>query len=106
LARGRRPLLHSLLGFVDLKRELQLCDDALGELGSGVVRRMLLEQPAEQGAATGDREADREGEMVAEAAMIHGEACSCFVPQETEPDAHRRVKGRPYHLGAQYPGSG
>jgi hypothetical protein len=41
-------------------------NDPLGELVAGIVRRVLLEDPTQQIAAPGDREADREGELVAE----------------------------------------
>jgi hypothetical protein len=74
---GRRPLPHDLLGLVDLKtRQLQVLDDSVGEHVSGTVGHVLLKQPAQQIPAAADGEADRENELIPEAAAIHGEACS------------------------------
>ena len=73
VVRARRTLPHNLLGFVDFEaRLLQVLYDPLGNLLAGIVRRVLLEQTPQQSAAAGDREADRECELVAEGAMIHG----------------------------------
>jgi hypothetical protein len=46
---GRRALPHNLLGFVDLETGLlQVRDHPRGELLARIVRRVLLEDPAQQ----------------------------------------------------------
>jgi hypothetical protein len=47
-------------------------DHPLGELLACIIRHVLLEKPAQKTAAAGDCEADREGELVTEGAVIHG----------------------------------
>jgi hypothetical protein len=67
--------------------------DAFGKMAAGIVGRVLLEDPAQQIAAAGDREADREHELVAEGSVIHREICSCYVltrERQTTPDLSRR----------------
>jgi hypothetical protein len=78
---GRRGSLpHDLLGFVDLEaRPLQVLHYPLCEYLTSIVRRVLLQQSAQQIAATGDGKADRKQELIAEAAVIHGGACSRYV---------------------------
>ena len=74
VARRRRALPHNLLAFVDLETgQLQVLDHPLGELLARVIGHVFLEQPAQEIAATADSEADREGELVAEGAVIHGD---------------------------------
>jgi hypothetical protein len=69
----RRATPHDLLTLIDLEtRPLQVLNHPRGELLTGIVRYVLFEQPAQEVAATGDREADREGELVAEGSVIHG----------------------------------
>jgi hypothetical protein len=69
----RRALPHSLLGFIDLKtRLLQVLYHPVGELLAGIIRDVFLQEPAQQIAAATDREADGEGKLVAEGAVIHG----------------------------------
>jgi hypothetical protein len=43
----------------------------LGELLARIVGHVVLQEPAQQVAATSDREADREGKLVAKQAVIH-----------------------------------
>jgi hypothetical protein len=67
VVRARRAFPHNLLGFVDLEtRLLEVLDHPLGEHLTGIVRRVLLEDPAQQGTAARNREANRERELVAE----------------------------------------
>jgi hypothetical protein len=57
--RARRPLPHNLFAFVDLEsRLLQVLHDPLGKHLPGIVRRVLLEEPAQEIAAPGHCEAD------------------------------------------------
>ena len=83
MAGRRRALSHDLIVFVDLKtRQLQVLYDPLGKHLPGIVRRVLLEEPAQEIPAPGDRKADREGELRAEGAVIHGRAfLFCSSPQ-------------------------
>jgi hypothetical protein len=68
----RRSLPHNLVGLVDLEpREFQVLDDPLGDHLAGVVGGVLLEHTTQQVAATGDREPDRERELVPELSVIH-----------------------------------
>jgi hypothetical protein len=72
VARARRALPHNLLAFVDFEtRQLQVLHDPLGELLAGLIRCVFCQEPAQQAAAARDREADREGELVAKGAVIH-----------------------------------
>jgi hypothetical protein len=72
VASGRRTLPCNLLGFVDFEtRLLEVLDHPGGELLAGIVRRVLGQDPAQQLPAARDREADREGELIAEGAVIH-----------------------------------
>jgi hypothetical protein len=49
VAARRRALPHNLFGFVDLETGLlQVRDHPRGELLAGIVRRVLLEDPAQQ----------------------------------------------------------
>jgi hypothetical protein len=69
--RGRSPPERLAL-FVELEaRLLKVSDDPLGELPPGIVRHPLLYDSAQQVAAPRDGQADREDELVAEAAVIH-----------------------------------
>ena len=62
MAARRRALPHDLVGFVDLKtRQFQMRNDPLGQHLPRIVRRVLLEQPAQEIAAPCDRKAYREG---------------------------------------------
>jgi hypothetical protein len=73
VVRARRPLPHDLIAFVDLEaRLLQVLHDPLGEHLPGIVWRMLYEQPTQEIAASADREADREQELITEGAVVHG----------------------------------
>jgi hypothetical protein len=64
VVRGRRTLSCDLLSFVDLEaRQLQVLRHPLGEHLARVVRRVLLKETAQQGAAAGDRNADRKREV-------------------------------------------
>jgi hypothetical protein len=70
---GRTP--QHLARFVDLEpRLLQMLDHPRGYPLAGIVWRMLLEDPAQQIAATANGKADREGELVAKRAVIHRDA--------------------------------
>ena len=72
-----RALPEHLLGFVDLEtRLLEVLDHPVGEHLTGIVRRVFRQEPPQQIAATGDREADRECELVAKGAVIHLRVCS------------------------------
>jgi hypothetical protein len=63
---GRRALPEHLLGFVDLEtRLLEMLDHPRSQLLAGIVWRVFLEDPAQQSTTARDREADREGELVA-----------------------------------------
>jgi hypothetical protein len=70
--RGPRRLPPERLAvFVDLETGLlEVPHDTLGELLAGIVRRVLLQHPAQQIAAPRDCEADRERERLAEAAVV------------------------------------
>jgi hypothetical protein len=64
---GRRAFPHNLLGFVDFEtRLLKVLYDPLSERLAGIVRSVFSQKPAQQGTTAPDREADREGELVAE----------------------------------------
>ena len=54
--------------------------DALGEHLAGIVWRVFLDDPTQQGTTACDREADREGELVAEGSVIHGRVLVLFSP--------------------------
>jgi hypothetical protein len=70
---SRWALPERLAVLVELKaRLLEVSDDALGELVSGIVRQVLSEDPPQQIAASRDRKADRKDELVPEAAVVHG----------------------------------
>jgi hypothetical protein len=57
---------------VNLKtRLLEVPDHTLGELLAGIVRHVLFHDPSQEIAAARDSKADREPELVAEAALIH-----------------------------------
>jgi hypothetical protein len=74
-----RALPEHLVLFVDLESRLfEMLDDPWGEHLPGIVRRVFCQEPSQQDAAAGDREADRERELVAEGAVVHG-CCSGFV---------------------------
>ena len=49
-----------------------MLDHPVGELPARIVGDVLLEETPQKIAAAGDREADRERELVAEGAVIHG----------------------------------
>jgi hypothetical protein len=64
---GRGRLSHDLLGFLDFEtRQLQVLHHPRGELLARIIGYVLVEEPAQEIAATSDRKADREGELVAE----------------------------------------
>jgi hypothetical protein len=76
----------TLVGFVDLEpRELEMGNDPLGQHLPGIVRRVFLKEPSQEIAVPCDRKADREGELSAERAVIHGAACSHSVPVRDRP---------------------
>jgi hypothetical protein len=52
-------------------------DHTLGELLARVIGHVFLEERSQEIAAAADREADREGELVAKGAVVHGGGCSC-----------------------------
>jgi hypothetical protein len=73
VALRRRTLLHNLLALIDLEtRLLQVLDHPLGELLARIIGHVVLQDSAQEIAATGDREAARERELIAEGAVIHG----------------------------------
>jgi hypothetical protein len=93
MVRARRALPEHLVLFVDLEtRVFEVLDHAGGEHLAGIVRRMLRHEPPQQGSAAADREADREGELVAEGAVIHQGALFWFCSSERTPDAAGAVK--------------
>jgi hypothetical protein len=71
---------------------LEVLHDPLGEHLPGIVRRVFLEDPAQQIAAPRDREADRECELVAERVVIHRRACSYSLLANDSPVAAVAVK--------------
>jgi hypothetical protein len=80
---------HDLVGFVNLETGLlQVLHDPLGELLAGIVRDVILEEPAQEIATAGDREADREGELGTERAVIHG-GMFLFCSRQRSPGAVR-----------------
>jgi hypothetical protein len=109
VVRARRALPHHLLGFVDLEtRLLEVLDHPIGKHLARIVRRVFLEDPAQQLPAARDREADREGELVAERAVIHGGRCVLvlFLPSDRPVDwglssgrISARLAKRPSPLG-------
>ena len=68
-------------------------NDPLGQHLPGIVRRVLLEEPAQEIAAPRDRKADREGELGAEGAVIHGRAF-LFCSRQRSPRAGLVVKAQ------------
>jgi hypothetical protein len=69
---GRRTLSEHLALFVNLETGLlEVLDHPGSELLASIVRRVFLKDPAQQLPAARDREADREGELIAERAVIH-----------------------------------
>ena len=69
----RRSLPHDLIGLVDLEaRKFQVLNDPLGEHLARVVGDVLLEDAAQEVAAPGDYEADRERELRAKRTVIIG----------------------------------
>jgi hypothetical protein len=72
MVRDRRALPEHLVLFVDLETcLLEMLDHSRGELLASIVRRVLRQEPAQQGTAARYRKADRECELVAERAVIH-----------------------------------
>ena len=70
-----RRLPERLAVLVKLEaRLLKVPDYPLGELLPGIVGRVFAHDPTQQIPAARDGEGNREGELIAEAAMIHG-AC-------------------------------
>jgi hypothetical protein len=67
--RRRRLPPERLASFVDL--ESRLLEMLRPDLAAGIIWRVLLKDPAQQIAAAGHREADREGELIAKRAVIH-----------------------------------
>jgi hypothetical protein len=53
---------------------LEVLDHPDGEHLPGIVRRVFIEDSAQQGTTARDRESDRECELAAERAMIHRRA--------------------------------
>ena len=106
MAARRRALPHDLIGFVDLEaRELEMIDDPLGEHLPGIVGRVLLEEPAQEIAAPRDRKADREAELGAEGAVIHGRAF-LFCSLQRSPRAGLVVKAQSRHPFSAEPDAG
>ena len=69
--RRRRLPFEGLASFVDLQSRLLEMNHPLGELLASVIWRVLLEDPAQEGAAASNRPADREGKLVAEGSVGH-----------------------------------
>jgi hypothetical protein len=67
--RGRFVMTCSLSSIS--KPDCSRCSRTLGGHLTGIVRRVLPDQPAQQIAAKGHREADREGELIAERTVVH-----------------------------------
>jgi hypothetical protein len=93
----RRPRLERSRFLVDLIAGLlEVADDALGELLPGVVRHVLAQDAAHQGALAAERQAEREHEVLAEAPRVAHGKCSCFVRL---PVARRGAAVKPSLLG-------
>ena len=91
MQRRRRLPFERLASFVDLESgPLEMIDHSLGELLASVIWRVLLEDPTQQGTTACDREADREGELVAEGSVIHG--MFLFCSHQRTPDPTGAVK--------------
>jgi hypothetical protein len=70
---GRWALSDDLLSFVDLEpRLLQVLYDPLGELPAGIVAHVIFPIRRSRSRLRARGKADAEGELVAEAAVIHG----------------------------------
>jgi hypothetical protein len=77
--RRRRALPQRPALFVQLEpRSLQVFDHTLGELVPGIIRGMFSKEPAEQGPAARQGEADREHELSAERVVIHQDVLVLF----------------------------
>jgi hypothetical protein len=68
-------------------------DDPLGELLARVVGDVLSEKSAQEVATTGDREADREGELSAEGMAVHWAGMFLFCSGQRSPVGEGIVKG-------------
>jgi hypothetical protein len=93
LVRARRALPEHLVLFVDLEtRPLEMIDHPGGEHLPGIVRRVLGQEPTQQGTAARDRKADREGKLVAERAVIRRGGLFWLCSRERTPDLAGAVK--------------
>ena len=70
-----------------------MLDHPLGELLASVVGNVILQEPAQEIAAAADREADREGELVTEGAVVHEAAMFLLCSRGRGAEAVGRVKG-------------
>ena len=77
---SRGPLLHDLLGLVNLEAgQFEMIDHAPCELRPRIVGDVLFQHPAQEIAALAEGESDRERKQIAERSVIHGRPCSLFV---------------------------